>query len=353
LLNFYNHTIDRRTAVVTNDLVYYFTNLDIGKNSGLISGYTGLFWVINLLKKGSYLDLEEEELEVLQRLTYTNIEKSNVKGYDFFSGYLGQYLFLTEYPSYQKKASILVINKLNAAAIKDDSFYRWLDYDAIRSFNLNTESTCYNIGLAHGIPSIIVMLSIAYKYTGSTLALNMLDKAIDWLCSINNKDSLFQYPELLVDNVPHKEISKSRLGWCYGDLSVGYSLYLVSRNLKSKKYRNLSLSIIETTLKRDRANGNLTDHTLCHGTTGIAHMYSRLYNFENNPSYLDASLYWYNETIRDFNDFDINSIKTSTWYEEDYKNRSGLFTGITGIALSLISAIHPIEPNWDRCFLLS
>jgi hypothetical protein len=94
LLNFYNHTIDRRTAVVTNDLVYYFTNLDIGKNSGLISGYTGLFWVINLLKKGSYLDLEEEELEVLQRLTYTNIEKSNVKGYDFFSGYLGQYLFL-------------------------------------------------------------------------------------------------------------------------------------------------------------------------------------------------------------------------------------------------------------------
>jgi hypothetical protein len=68
---------------------------------------------------------------------------------------------------------------------------------------------------------------------------------------------------------------------------------------------------------------------------------------------LDASLYWYNETIRDFNDFDINSIKTSTWYEEDYKNRSGLFTGITGIALSLISAIHPIEPNWDRCFLLS
>ena len=99
---------------------------------------------------------------------------------------------------------------------------------------------------------------------------------------------------------------------------------------------------------------NIVDAGLCHGTAGIAHIYKRMYINTNIIEFKDASNYWYSETLK-MAKYDIPSgfLAYRPIENGGLKKEFGFLDGISGIGLSLISAISDIEPAWDEALLLS
>jgi len=99
------------------------------------------------------------------------------------------------------------------------------------------------------------------------------------------------------------------------------------------------------------------DYCLCHGASGIAHIYNNFYQATRNNLYRQAAIHWYQFILQmkiktdDFEMFKTWSVGDKN--EVIWSKNLGLLLGASGIGLSLISSISNIKPQWDRCLLLS
>jgi len=68
----------------------------------------------------------------------------------------------------------------------------------------------------------------------------------------------------------------------------------------------------------------------CHGAIGLAHIFNRLYQANGEPVFREAARRWFGHVL------DESQLE-----------------GAAGIGLALLAAMTPLEPRWDRLFLLS
>ena len=157
------------------------------------------------------------------------------------------------------------------------------------------------------------------------------------------------------------EGTDSRLAWCYGDLAIGYTFLMLGNTkglyLSGIKEKGIEI-LIDTTKRSSFSTTRVEDSGLCHGTTGLAHIYNRIFQQEGIDLFREASIFWYKRTIEMGSDkngyagFSIPYFRSSDDRIKDQYNLSFL-TGISGIALGLLSGITQTPPNWDRIMLLS
>jgi len=96
----------------------------------------------------------------------------------------------------------------------------------------------------------------------------------------------------------------------------------------------------------------LHDADFCHGSVGVAHIFSRFYNYTGNENFRKAAEYYYRKTI----DMAVHPDGLAGYKhltDDGLVTDYSLLEGISGIGLSLISAVSDIEPQWDQCLLLS
>ncbi len=218
--------------------------------------------------------------------------------------------------------------------------------------DLNNEIVGYNLGLAHGIPSILQILCYI-KRAGypSNLLDYMIAETSKFILS-QEQDFSKYHSHFSGANIDVNTMS--RLGWCYGDLGIGYALLTASQELNDIDLKIKSLNILKDTTSRITEEFTLIlDHCICHGTAGVGHIYNRLYQITEDDLYKKSSLYWFKNTIEapvlpnypaGYMEYKGNNI-----YDKGY----GLLSGISGIGLAMISAISSVEPKWDRVLLLS
>lgn len=236
-----------------------------------------------------------------------------------------------------------------------------MDWISIVDYGLLSKGN--NLGIAHGMPGIILFLEKLYKLNiKKKLIENILIKATNFLLS--QKHSLENHKSYFYDvNSEAPQTGRdSRLAWCYGDLSVGYSLYKVSRitGIERPSIEREALDILLNTVTRtDLKEISVVDAGLCHGTSGLAHIYNRLYQDSKINIFKDAALFWYKETFKmskynnEFVGFGIPYYLSDKEKEINREYNTSFLTGITGIGLSLLSAIYNVEPEWDKYLLLS
>ncbi len=96
------------------------------------------------------------------------------------------------------------------------------------------------------------------------------------------------------------------------------------------------------------------DACFCHGTSGIAHIFNRMWRETGMPECKDAAAYWIGQTLS-LAKFEDGLAGYKTWQgtERGFQNEYGLLEGIAGIGLVLLSYHYEIEPTWDECLLLS
>ena len=215
----------------------------------------------------------------------------------------------------------------------------------------------YNFGLSHGIPSILSFLSICNSLgIEKELTRNLIISNIDWIRKHErNSNNTTKFPTTIA--IGHEDdLSPVNLGWCYGDLSLAKTFHNCGIVLNDKELISYSINLALNCSNRKEFNIVETAQ-LCHGSSGIAHIFNHFYQHTKNERFRNITLLWYKEifkkSIHDDTKCGIKNLRFDTDLNRIWLNEFGFLEGLSGIGLSLIASISEVKPDWDRCLFLS
>jgi hypothetical protein len=123
-----------------------------------------------------------------------------------------------------------------------------------------------------------------------------------------------------------------------------------------KSWEREALAIARRAATRDGQECGVVDACFCHGSSGLAHIFNRLYHATHDEIFAAASRYWIDRTLQFRSPGDsaagylFKSVDSNG--NIGFRPRYGVLEGIAGIGLGLLAAISTVEPCWDRIFLL-
>ncbi len=338
--------------------------------ASFMNGICGVSWVLQHLANIDFYYLNKNEndfISTIDKLINNAIKiEASKKNIDLFNGLVGfAVYFLERLPSKKQKRELKnIVLYLELIAKKDEKGIRWLNYNTMRYNNpqitepnilipeILMEENC-NLGLAHGVPGAIFILSKIYtKGIIKEKIKYILERVIFWL--LNQK-----LEENNINTYPHKSLKmagvKTNLGWCYSDLSIAIALYYAGKNLNNNKWCKDAVELAKKTTLIDFEKSLVTEPFFCHGAAGIIHLYNRFFQHTKLKEFYDAANYWI-DILFSMHDkkFEMADFFTEEKNNEKLNNTFyGILFGLPGIGLVLSSAISENEPEWDRCFLLS
>ncbi len=320
-------------------------------------GLAGIGWTINHLVDNGFFEADTNEIfsDVDVVLYKTMIENIKNKEYDYLHGALGFGMYFLSRPLTDEIKSYLthVIDELENIGIKEGSDkIKW-----VYPFELNENNKkIYNLGLSHGIASIIAFLSKVYeKGIHQNKSKELLTKSVNYLLGqeLDTNQFTSHFPSVIEPGI---NPNSSRLAWCYGDMGITIALWQAGKKFQNKLWKERAIEVLVHNSKRKNPEDTLiNDAGLCHGSIGVAHIFNRMYNYTESKELKEAAKFWTEKTIEmaTFPDGLAGFKKYSPTDEPKYVNSYGFLEGIAGIGLSLMATISEIEPNWDECLLLS
>ncbi|NEN23801.1 lanthionine synthetase C family protein [Cryomorpha ignava] len=320
-------------------------------NSFHCNGISGFMSGLMLIHRGNIIDLKDLlhyfSFNTDNYLTSSFNKALNGKNFDFLHGAEG----ILNYFLLQNKAENKVADYIN---VLDNTKIVIPKKGVAWKSNLlidKKRSGVYNLGLAHGMASTIIILSKIIEGYGNLKAQQLLERNLEFYFSEElSMEYSASFPNLSSLDEPPKN---SRLGWCYGDLGISIALWYAGRALKNESIKKKAISVCEKTLvRKDYPLTGIKDAGLCHGTAGIAAIYSRMYILTGKLEFRVAYEYWILETLN-FAQEDIKNAGYKSWTTEGGIYETNVLSGIAGIGIALNQYIHEIDTSWDNCLLLS
>lgn len=324
-------------------------------NPSYSAGLGGLGWTLEHLVKNSFVDLDTDDVLAPMDKYIDDWQKENLKNrdFDYLHNGLGASMYFLSRGKLGEQYLRDIPKLLQANAEIDPDFIevKWQS-----EIGIDTKKYGYNFGLSHGIPSIIALLAKFVKNdVDKDLSIKLLRGATNYIVMNGfDADELSEFPYSIVEG---KKPNSSRLAWCYGDLGVAIALYQASKVLEDDELRDYSIGVLKKSCqRRDLKENGVVDAGLCHGTTGNAHMYNRMYLETGDDVFKEAAEYWFKQTL-EFAHFEDGYAGFKQFRFEDeevrWENSYGFLEGISGIGLALISFVSDIEPVWDESLLMS
>ncbi len=334
---------------IEKSILNIFSGVNTKGGLSYSNGMCGVLWALNHLVDLELLDIDEDFFEETTSAIQDDlVVNSNTNNYDYLHGAFGQiHYLLGRKQKFDRKIIDNVLKKYaETSETIDDKMCRKI------LLNFDTRKIGYCLGLAHGVPGVILILVNYLKlFPNDILARDILLKNLNFLISTKkDKPDPYYFPTCIVED--YKDYGK--LGWCYGDLGCALAIFKAGKLL----HRNdlveeaISLFMLLTTCKGTKEQ-YITDADFCHGTVGIAHFFNRMYNWTDINEFKIASEYWYSETMNlaKFTD-GLAGFKHFNGLKKDFVCQQGFLEGVAGIGLSLMASISHIEPKWDRSLLL-
>lgn len=319
------------------------------------NGIVGFAWTLIHLNKEFQLKIEcDSFLNRVDQFCQGIIPKlSAVHNYDLFHGTIGIGLYLLERElskeNYDALREILIGIDNMSQKDKASEDIKWFD-----------QYSHYNLGLAHGVPSIVAFISrVLDKNIEKELCYSLIQKSLNGILAQKARNNSISFFPCAIDSSNNKILDPSRLAWCYGDLGIARSLWLAGKVTKNEEWKKEAINIMLHAAERKSLKENaVIDAGLCHGSAGISLIFNRFYWDTAIREFKDAALYWCKVTL-DFARYQ-NGICIYESYcppEKEgttgkWENSTGLLEGSTGVGLALLSTVG-IEPKWDRSLLLS
>lgn len=334
-------------ALINTKLEKIFNEVNSGNfDYSYSEGLAGLGWLFNYLAKNDRNGFDfTDSLELFDEiLPNIMLKKFKQNDFDFINGALGiaNYLMLRldskqVTNALQKSIAILKNNK--------KGFASWISNEG--------SETVYNLGLAHGIPSILYYL-VKHKQNGLFFDDNLINETIDFLISsmqnIESNNYYFPYFAKTKNHIAHD----SRLGWCYGDLSIGLLLLTIAQKNKLPVIEEVALKILDNCTKLTKPEiTKVVDAGLCHGFSGIFYMFTKAYRLTGKKQFFDSSCYWLEKTLNFAKpDEKCAGYQAFNGVSNKWIHDFGLLEGISGIGLALIATLSN-NSFWDECLMLS
>ncbi len=333
------------------------------------SGYTGIAWTVEWFQNLGLLDASEDfnaEMDegLMEYLDSTPLSRHLPELIGGLAGY-GLYA-IDRTPRHPAARRVLqkVLDCVEQNALKKPEGLTWFNVPEALHPNAAKETPegCYNLGLSHGMPSVVGFLAEAYA-CGEERALPLLEGAVAWLLSMKRNyanGSHYTYnldvraPEQL-DN-PH---FGSRIAWCYGDLGIAAVLLIAAQHAGREDWAAEALSLARDLAARGVEGSGCMDACLCHGAFGNAHIFNRLYQATGDQALYDAFIAWMQHG------FNLRKPGEGlagywTWFpnrngedqESPWVKEPGFLEGVAGIGLALLATLTDQEPNWDRFLMV-
>jgi lantibiotic modifying enzyme len=316
-------------------------------NTTFCSGLSGVLWAVEHLQQKQMLEIEDDFSHLFPELKASALNYARLNDFDFLHGSGGIVYYLNTVGASDEIFLSTWLELLHQSAIyKEDHIY-W-DNDI-------TGPNIFNLGLAHGIGSKIVLLAqIASQFPALVRATEMLHGSVRFLLSSENPSGTFSlFPPYRGEG---GETVTSRLGWCYGDLSNAIALWQAGKLTGTMQWIDKAVEIVNTaSFRRDLDGNGLKDAGICHGTAGLAHIFNRFYLETGKPSLKDAANYWLLQTLEIGKTTEGQGFPAWQGEEKGYVKEFSLLEGTSGIALALLGFIDTHQENiaWDSCLLLS
>lgn len=320
------------------------------------NGLSGVGWGLRYMIKNELLDGDVDELTLgLEDLIYKNSLQLLEKGeYDYLHMGSGGLLYALEASSTQTstylQAAVSALEK--TATQQGDQFCFWQHDPSGRIAHMATQNPSYNLGLSHGIPSLIVLLSHLYKSDiASEQCKTLTTHTINWLLSVKLPPGYRSvYASMVSEGRPN---IASRLGWCYGDPGIAMTLLQAGDAFNEPSWTDQGRELLLHSAKRRHlVNNMIRDATICHGTSGLSHIFYRGWLETQEPSLLDASNYWLDQTL-ELGNRPEGFCGYQASRKDGYENVYSILEGVAGIGLVFLSRLEEDLPTWDRMLLIS
>lgn len=359
-----NETYLDKAIDLMDDLLVNVTQSDC--DPSFAGGLAGIGWLLDHAVHNEFLDADVHELlgkmdHKLNQWMMAEIQKGN---YDYLYGATGVALYFLHKTTVEERYTTYLgryIAALEQQSIAEQEMIKWNAF--MLQEGMYGPDACkgdtFNLGLSHGIPSIIAFLVKAGRQPAlAAQCRRLVQKSCRFMQHhMRPPEEHGSYFGYLV-NGNGVQTPASRLAWCYGDLGVCTTLWQAGEALQQKDIKTAALKIARFNApKRDLAAGHVDDACFCHGASGIAHIYHKMHLHTGEPLFREAAGFWYEKTLA-MATFDDGLAGYKTYVaagpqQGEWHNMPGLLEGVSGIGLSLISAVAGFEPLWDEALLLS
>lgn len=211
----------------------------------------------------------------------------------------------------------------------------------------------YNLGLAHGVPGVVAILSALLPHCKSRdRCSGLIEDSVAWLLSQRSNGQRTAFPFWTAPGLPQQE---SRLAWCYGDLSVAAALLSAASVLARDDWRLVAVTLARDACRRPVSDSGVVDAGVCHGAAGVAHILNRIAQATGDDELCAAAVRWYERCLSyrgsgGYCGFSAWDPARPDGLREVPK--PGLLSGTAGVALAVLGTVSQGEPSWDRCLLV-
>lgn len=318
----------------------------------LFGGAAGVGFVIaHLLRMYPDLEVEDQYFEQLTTFIRSVVSISPWGGhFDLIRGLTGYGVFFLELLPDEVAAEGLahVVARLTESAVEDDEGTRWFTAPELLTPVQKGmhPGGWFDLGLAHGLPGVMVILAAASAYgIERPRAESLLERSLGWLRTQRTSTKFgWTYPAKVV---PGTTATPTRAGWCYGDVGIAAALAAISDYVRDSSLALEAHDIIESVLTRPAQATSVTDPHFCHGAIGIAHILARFYERTGDSELRYAAMEYFSMAYR------LNSEEERNGAEPSARKQVDLLAGEASLILPTISALIGVTPHWDRLFLLS
>jgi lantibiotic modifying enzyme len=317
------------------------------------SGKSGANWFFTYLFYNDILNKEDRDFlcdddAELERIAVKMMEDGN---YDFLHGSIG----IAYYLLYSKTYNIPLFETLFESLF--DLFDQSSNCSMIPFYDSEADKIVpdiINLGLAHGLPSILKFCIACYTQNVCVNQSKLLAGVIIEFLKANTNSSESQsfFPCFLT--IGKNLDSYSRLAWCYGDLTIGYILYQAGEVFSDENLKEFALNIlVSTTERRTVEQSTIFDCGICHGSAGLVHIYNKLWRSIHLDTFKQTRDFWLKRTLDMLEETDWNKGYNRYLPNTDsYEPANSFLDGSAGIGLVLLSYITK-DFSWDYPLMLN
>ncbi|MEJ6473640.1 lanthionine synthetase C family protein [Pseudoalteromonas piscicida] len=321
----------------------------------LSSGLAGQAWVLEYFNQYNDEDYDSELLEEIDNFFATALDFSPWTGeIEMVLGLAGYAPYIARRAKKTKQTTLfdrLVTGYESVAISLDGDQLAWSQpkHSVYRFDKENLEQHEFNLGLAHGVPGIIAALIPALEDASiSARAKKLIVSSCDWLLEQQSQadDKQSCFGSCANDN------SHSRLGWCYGDLTIALTLARVGRALDMPSYVERAQEIALFNVDRDAKHGHINDAGLCHGFFGLVTIYQLLNKVMPHPKLHQAALNWLEYGLNKYQESGLEALYSYNGLDKIHQEDCTFLMGYSGIGLALIGVLDD-NLDWTDCLLMN
>lgn len=321
----------------------------------LYFGFSGIGWVATHLGGRVFEETLDNCIEVDEALLAALHHPEWSAKYELLDGIVGMGVYGLERLPRRSAVRLVeaVVDRLAARAERSAGGAAWFSPVELLdpAYREAAPRGLYNLGMAHGIAGVIAFLGAVCR---AGIAVDrvrpLLADAISWLLARELPPGAEH--RFANSYIPGQETGPSRLGWCHGDLAVATALRVAARGAGEAAWERHARRVALSAAARTVEHAEVPDAGLCHGATGVGHLFNRFYQETGDPALSDAARIWLRRAVAMREPgLGIGGYRMSQ--RGGKYDSPGFRVGASGIGLALLASVSPVRPDWDRLLMAS